>query len=188
MLVARKRKIEDKIRNKYIRKFANLKNFDFIFSKGKIKNDIRQEIGLFKELLFNYYYKFPKDIIVENFNTNALNSVLKEFVTPETEIANKTTSIEAKQIKLMLKPLDLVKIDSKVDKYVAKLTIPETNMSSKEVMSIIENIDISLEDKIGKLKKSPYGLDENIIKLYLYITNKLGRIVFSNFSDRKSVV
>ena len=186
MLVARKRKIEDKIRNKYIRKFANLKNFDFIFSKGKIKNDIRQEIGLFKELLFNYYYKFPKDIIVENFNTNALNSVLKEFVTPETEIANKTTSIEAKQIKLMLKPLDLVKIDSKVDKYVAKLTIPETNMSSKEVMSIIENIDISLEDKIGKLKKSPYGLDENIIKLYLYITNKLGRIVV--VKDKKNPV
>lgn len=186
MLIARKRKLEDKIRNKYIRKFANLKNFDFVFSKGKVKNDIRQEIGLFKELLFNYYYKFPQDIIVENFNTNALNSVLKQFVNPETEIANKTTSIDAKQIKLMLKPLDLVRIDDKVDKYVAKLNIPETNASSKEIMNIIENTEISLEDKIEKLKNAPYGLDENIIKLYLYITNKLGRIVI--IKDKKNPI
>lgn len=177
LLIGRKRKLEDKIRNKYIRKFANLKNFDFIFSKGKIKNDIRQDITLFKELLYNYYYKFPQGIIVENFNTNALNAVMKQFVTSETEIVNNTSANDSKQIKTMLKPLDLVTIDERVDKYLAKLKFPETNLSSKHIMDIIEDTDIELEEKIIKLKRAPYGLDENMIKLYLYITNKLGRII-----------
>lgn len=186
LVVQRRRKLEDKIRNKYLRKFSNLRNFTFIFSKGKIRDDLRQDIALYKELLYNFYSKFPHEIKVENFNTRSpLNGLIKIFLDGNADISKKDrTSEEAKNVYATLKPLDLISVTEKVEMESVEFKVPNENNSSlsKEIMNIVESKeeDISIAEKYKILESAPYGLNIPLIDLYFFISNKLGRTYIVN--------
>ncbi|WP_320046563.1 BREX system ATP-binding domain-containing protein [uncultured Ilyobacter sp.] len=187
IVVSRRRKLEDKIRNKYLRKFCNLKNFTFIFSEGKRRIDLRQDKALYKEILYSHYKKFPHEIKVENFNSrNPLNKLIKLFLDGgSTEITKKDkTSEEAKNIYATLKPLDLVKITEHVNTEKVEFQSPrgEISILSKEIMDIVEATEnsLSLEEKYKTLTNAPYGLSTQLVDLYFFISNKLGRTYIEN--------
>ncbi len=192
IMVTRKRKIEDKIRNKYLRKFSNLKNFIFIFSEGKRRSDLRQDKALYKEILYSYFKKFPHEIKVENFNSrNPLNKLIKLFLDGgTTEITKKNkTSEEAKNIYATLKPLDLVKITENVNTERVEFHSPRDEISplSKEIMDIVETPEetMTLEEKYKTLTKAPYGLSTQLVDLYFFVSNKLGRTYIENKNSQR---
>lgn len=192
IMITRSRKIEDKIRNKYLRKFSNLKNFIFIFSDGKRRTDLRQDKALYKEILYSYYKKFPHEIKVENFNSrNPLNKLIKLFLDGgSTEITKKNkTSEEAKNIYATLKPLDLVKITEKVNTEKVEFQSPRSELSqlSKEIMDMVETPEenMSLEEKYKTLKAAPYGLNTPFIDLYFFVSNKLGKTYIENKKSQR---
>jgi hypothetical protein len=187
IIVIRRKKLEDKIRNKYLRKFSNLKNFTFIFSEGKVRNDLRQDKALYKEILYSHYNKFPSEIKVENFNQRGpLNKLIKLFLDGgRTEITKKNkTSEEAKNIYATLKPLDLVKITEHVNTEKVEFKAPsiDTSELSKEIMDIVELPEekMSLRDKYNTLTSTPYGLNTMLVDLYFFVSNKLGRTYIQN--------
>lgn len=189
----RKRKLEDKIRNKYLRKFAGLRNFTFIFGGGQIKNHLRQDIYLYKEILYSYYSKFPYEITVENFNTRApLNEIHDKFIDGGMgEITQKETSSVSKHIFNTLKPLDLISIKEKVNTYLLEFKTPNENVSyiSKEIMDIIELSEdtLDLASKHTKLNSAPYGLSLPLIGLFILVSNKMGRVSIYNKEPYKLV-
>ena len=193
LVIQRRRKLEDKIRNKYLRKFSNLRNFTFIFSKGRIKDDLRQDIALYKELLYKYYNKFPYEIKVENFNTRGpLNGLIKIFLDGNADISKKDrTSEQSKNVYATLKPLDLISITEKVDIESIEFKAPNENVSllSKEIMDIVETeeSELSIDDKYEKLISAPYGLNLPLIDLYFFISNKLGRTYIINRSSKRQL-
>lgn len=180
IIITRRRKLEDKIRNKYLRKFANLRNFTFVFGGGKIEESIRAERAFYEELIFSYYNKFPREIKVENFNTRAgLNDVIKLSIDRGVgDFSKNDTSSGVKQLKMLLKPLDLVKFTETVQGYKFQLKVPsdEATENSKEIMDIILDENISMADKYRILQKAPYGLSDKLVDLYLYVANKTGKI------------
>ncbi|GCD11658.1 DUF6079 family protein [Clostridium tagluense] len=182
IFIKRKRKLEDKLRNKYLRKFANLRNFTFIFGGGEIKNDIRQDICLYREILYKYYSKFPYEIAVENFNSRApLNEIHDKFINGGMgEIVKKETSSVSKHVFNTLKPLDLVSIKGKVNSYSLEFKMPDKSISSisKQIMDIIELPEdkMDLASKHYKLTSSPYGLSLPLIGLFFLVSSKMGRI------------
>ena len=181
----RKRQVEDKLRNKYIRKFTNLKNFTFIFPKNEIIENIRQEIELFREIYTKYYYKFPQGIKIENFRVQEFNEILKYYIDSAQCTLPKKSTTTAKFLKIvnsMLIPLDLISYDEKANGTAYKLKCPEekNNKYSREIMEIIENEQFSLEEKIRVLLKAPFGLIDNVLKVYLFVLNKCGRIIITN--------
>ena len=193
IVVTRRRKIEDKIRNKYLRKFSNLKNFIFIFSDGKRRNDLRQDKALYKEILYSHYRSFPHEIKVENFNSrNPLNKLIKLFLDGgRTEITKKNkTSEEAKNIYATLKPLDLVKITENVNTEKVEFQSPrgEVSQISKEIMDIVESPEeaMSLEEKYKTLTRAPYGLSVQLVDLYFFVSNKLGRTYIESKKNTKT--
>lgn len=196
----RRRKLEDKLRNKYLRKFANLRNFTFVFGGGQIKNNIKQDICLYKEILYNYYSKFPYEISVENFNTRApLNEIHDKFIDGGMgEITKKETSSVSKHIFYTLKPLDLVSIKEKVNSYALEFKMPDESVSStsKHIMDIIElpEAQMDLASKHSKLTSWPYGLSDPLVGLFILVSSKMGRIsIYSKDTsklisvDRKSL-
>lgn len=191
IIIKRRRKLEDKIRNKYIRQFSSLRNFTFVFGGGKIDNGLRQERKLYEEILYNYYSKFPTEIKVENFNTRAaLNEIIKISLDRGIgEIGKKDTSVGAKQLKLTLEPLDLITFTATTAGFKFELKLPEEENSkiSKEIMDIIlkeENID----KKYEILTKAPYGLNRPLVDLYIYVASKTGRIVIYLENDNKKAI
>lgn len=191
LVVQRRRKLEDKIRNKYLRKFSNLRNFTFVFSNGKIKDDLRQDIALYKELLYTHYSRFPHEIRVENFNMRTpLNKLVKLFLDGNAEVAKKNrTSEEAKNIYATLKPLDLIEITEKVNTESIEFKAPSEAISSlsKEIMDIVETKEdeLSIGEKYIKLGSAPYGLNLPLIDLYFFISSKLGRTYIINKSNKR---
>lgn len=188
IIVTRRRKLEDKIRNKYLRKFANLKNFTFIFGGGIIETTIRTEKSFYEKLIFGYYTKFPREIKVENFNTRAgLNDVIKLSIDRGVgEFSKSDTSSGVKQLKMLLKPLDLIKFTETVGGFKFQLQVPgiEASENSKEIMSVVLDENITLEEKYSRLQKVPYGLCDRLVDLYLYVANKTGKISVLNEKDR----
>ncbi|MGL6066600.1 MAG: BREX system ATP-binding domain-containing protein [Cetobacterium sp.] len=179
IIVTRRRKLEDKIRNKYLRKFSNLRNFTFVFGGGKVDKTIRSERVFFEELLFNYYTKFPREIKVENFNTRAgINDVVKLCLDRGVgEFSKNDTSSGVKQLKMLLAPLDLIKFVDTVQGVKFQLKMPGENatQNSKEIMEIILD-ETSLKDKYKKLESAPYGLSDKLVDLYIFVANKTGKI------------
>lgn len=179
ILIKRRRKLEDKIRNKYLRKFNNLKNFTFVFGGGEIDSNLRSEMKFFEKLLFTYYNKFPREMTVENFNTRSgINGIIE--ISPDRgtgKFSKNNNSIGVKQLKTLLKPLDLVEFDEVVGAFEFKFKLPEENVSknSKEIMDIILG-DESLAKKYEILQSAPYGLSDKLVDLYLYVANKIGKI------------
>lgn len=188
IIVTRRRKLEDKIRNKYLRKFANLKNFTFVFGGGTIETTIRTERLFYEKLLFGYYTNFPREIKVENFNTRAgLNDVIKLSIDRGVgEFSKSDTSSGVKQLKMLLKPLDLIKFTETVSGFKFQLQVPgiEASENSKEIMAVILDENITLEEKYNRLQKAPYGLCDRLVDLYLYVANKTGKISILNEKDR----
>lgn len=186
IIVTRRRKLEDKIRNKYLRKFANLRNFTFIFGSGRVDSTIRTERVFYEKLLFNYYTKFPREIKVENFNTRTgLNDIIKLSIDRGVgDFSKNDTSSGVKQLKMLLKPLDLVKFIETVSGFKFQLQVPgqDASENSKEIMEIMLDERLSLEDKYIKLQNAPYGLCDRLVDLYLYVANKTGKI--SILTDR----
>lgn len=189
----RKRKLEDKLRNKYLRKFASLRNFTFIFGGGQIKNDIRQDMSLYKEILYKYYSKFPYEITVENFKDRAaLTVIIDKFIDGGMgEIGKNDTSNVFKQIFNTLKPLDLVSIREKVNNYSLEFKMPSDTVSSisKQIMEIIElpEDQMELAKKHTKLTSAPYGLSLSLVGLYILVSSKMGRISINNKDTLKLV-
>ncbi|MGL5051255.1 MAG: hypothetical protein ACRC6E_11630, partial [Fusobacteriaceae bacterium] len=179
IIVTRRRKLEDKIRNKYLRKFSNLRNFTFVFGGGKVDKTIRSERIFFEKLLFDYYTKFPREIKVENFNTRAgINDVVKLCLDRGVgEFSKSDTSAGVKQLKMLLAPLDLIKFSETVQGFKFQLKMPGENAteSSKEIMNIILD-ETTLEEKYKKLESAPYGLSDKIVDLYVFVANKTGKI------------
>lgn len=188
MIIKKRKRIEDKIRNKYIRKFSNLKNFTFIFGGGKIKDDIKQDIKLYEEILYSYYNKFPKEIKLENFDKRGpLNKLIRLLLDGSAELKNNDTSEEGKCIKTLLMPLDLITPKEKPNttEYSFKNPTFEKSSISREIMDIVENIDTTFSEKYKKLEKAPYGLNIQMIDLYLFVTNKLGRTYIENINTKR---
>lgn len=187
IIVTRRRKLEDKIRNKYLRKFSNLRNFTFIFGGGKVDSSIRSERKLFEELLFNYYTKYPREIKVENFNTRAgLNDVVKLCLDRGVgEFSKNDTSSAGKQLKMLLKPLDLIKFTETVQGFKFQLKIPGemASQNSKEIMDVILD-ETSLKEKYEKLQGAPYGLSDKLVDLYIFVANKTGKISILTNNDK----
>jgi len=190
----RKRKLEDKLRNKYLRKFAGLRNFTFVFGGGQIKDNIRQDIYLYKEILYKYYSKFPYEITVENFkDRTALNVIHDKFIDGGMGEINKNdyNANVYKQIFNTLKPLDLVSIKEKVNSHSVEFKMPNETVSSisKEIMDIIELPDDKMELAIKhtKLVSEPYGLSLPLIGLFILVSSKMGRISFYNKDQSKLV-
>ncbi|SHI04415.1 hypothetical protein [Clostridium grantii] len=182
----RKRKLEDKLRNKYLRKFSSLRNYTFVFGGGQIKNNLRNDMGLYKEILYKHYSKFPYEITVENFKDRGpLNGICDKFIDGGMgEISKKDTSIVFKQIFNTLKPLDLVSIKEKVSTYALEFKLPDEDVSSisKEIMEIVELPEekMDLNSKYVKLSSSPYGLCVPLIGLFILVSTKMGRINIHN--------
>lgn len=190
----RKRKLEDKLRNKYLRKFAGLRNFTFIFGGGQIKSDIRQDMFLYKEILYKYYSKFPHEITVENFKNRApLNEILEKFIDGGMgEISKNDHKANVfKQIFNTLKPLDLVLIKEKVNTFAVEFKMPDETVSSlsKQIMDIIElpEDQMDLAIKHTKLTSAPYGLSLPLIGLFILVSSKMGRISINNKDTNKLV-
>ncbi|MGL5988628.1 hypothetical protein [Cetobacterium sp.] len=179
IIVTRRRKLEDKIRNKYLRKFCNLRNFTFVFGGGKVDKTIRSERVFFEKLLFDYYTKFPREIKVENFNTRAgINDVVKLCLDRGVgEFSKSDTSAGVKQLKMLLAPLDLIKFSETVQGFKFQLKMPGENATenSKEIMDIILD-KTTLERKYKKLESAPYGLSDKLVDLYIFVANKTGKI------------
>ncbi|MGL5638780.1 MAG: hypothetical protein ACRCW7_05495 [Cetobacterium sp.] len=182
IIVTRRRKLEDKIRNKYLRKFSNLRNFTFVFGGGSVDRTIRSERAFFEELLFKYYTKFPREIKVENFNTRAgINDVVKLCLDRGVgEFSKNDTSAAVKQLKMLLAPLDLIKFTETVQGVKFQLKMPGENatLNSKEIMDVILDTT-SLEQKYKKLMSAPYGLSDKLVDLYIFVANKTGKISIS---------
>lgn len=180
VIITRRRKLEDKIRNKYLRKFSNLRNFTFVFGGGKVENSIRAERVFYEELIFGYYNKFPREIKVENFNTRAgLNEIINLSIERGVgEFSKNATSSGVKQLKMLLKPLDLIKFTETVQGYKFQLKVPgeEASVSSREIMDIILNENMPLKNKYQILQDAPYGLSDKLVDLYLYVASKTGKI------------
>lgn len=192
VLNKRQRQVEDKLRNKYIRKFTNLKNFTFIFPKNEIIENIRQEVELFKEIYSKYYYKFPQGIKLENFTSQGFSDFVKCYMNniQYTFQNNSTTQLLLlKILKAMIMPLDLISADEKVSETIYKLKCPEekNNKYSREIMEIIENEQFSFEEKVDVLSKAPFGLNDNMIRLYLFVLNKCGRIIIVENINNKAI-
>lgn len=191
MLVKRRRKLEDKLRNKYLRKFANLRNFNFIFSNGRVKNDLRQDMALFKEIFYNYYTKFPHEITVENFNNRGpVGDVEKIFINNGIgEISKSDTSAGSKQVYNTLIPLDLVSKKEKAGKFEFSFKLPteEKSLLSKEIMDIILTPDnnLSLVEKIKKLTGAPYGLNVPLVMLYILVATKIKILTIVQKENKK---
>lgn len=188
IIIKKRKRIEDKIRNKYLRKFSNLKNFTFIFGGGKVKDDIKQDMKLYEEILYSYYNKFPKEIKLENFNTRApLNTLIRSLMDGSAELGNNDTSEAGKCIRTLLIPLDLVMSKEKLSsiEYSFKNPILENSSISREIMDIVENIDTTFKEKYNTLEKAPYGLNTQMIDLYLFVTNKLGRTYIENINNKR---
>lgn len=200
IMVTRRRKIEDKIRNKYLRKFSNLKNFIFIFSDGKRRSDLRQDKALYKEILYSYYKKFPHEIKVENFRDRAaLNQLIDKFLnggiaeisksSKSSEKVLSKTSVATKNIYATLKPLDLIKIIENVNTERVEFQAPRDEMSqlSKEIMDIVETSEknMTLGEKYKKLTRAPYGLNTPLVDLYFFVSNKLGRTYIESKKSQK---
>jgi len=188
IIVKKRKRIEDKIRNKYLRKFSNLKNFTFIFGGGKVKEDIKQDIKLYEEILYSYYSKFPKEIKLENFDKRGpLNKLIRILLDGNAELKNNDTSEEGKCIKTLLTPLDLIMPKEKPNttEYSFKNPSLEKSSISREIMDIVENTDTTFSEKYEKLEKSPYGLNTQMIDLYLFVSNKLGRTYIENINTKR---
>lgn len=189
IIITRRRKLEDKIRNKYLRKFANLRNFTFIFGGGRVDNTIRSEHAFYTDLLFNYYNKFPREIKVENFNTRGgLNDIIKLSLDRGLgEFSRNDTSSGVKQLRMLLEPLGLITFTETVSGYKFQLKVPgeEAPESSKEIMNIILKENLSFKEKYRILKDAPYGLSDKLIDLYIYIANKVGKFAIICVSGNK---
>lgn len=183
IIIKRRRKLEDKIRNKFLRKFSNLKNFTFIFGEGNVETTLRSERKFFEQLLFNFYTKFPREIKVENFNTRAgINDITKMCIDRGVgEFAKNDTSSAVKQLKMLLKPLDLIEFTETVSGFKYQLKMPGEGASeiSKEIMNIILDEKIELWEKYNLLQEAPYGLSEKLVDVYLFVASKTGKIVIS---------
>lgn len=193
IIITRRRKLEDKIRNKYLRKFSNLRNFTFVFGGGKVENSIRAEKAFYEELIFSYYNKFPREIKVENFNTRAgLNDIIKLSLERGVgDFSKNDTSSGVKQLKMLLKPLDLIKFTETVQGYKFQLKVPgeDASVSSREIMDIILNEEISIVDKYRILQNAPYGLSDKLVDLYLYVASKTGKIsIMLTSGDREKFI
>lgn len=188
IIIKKRKRVEDKIRNKYLRKFSNLKNFTFIFGGGKVKDDIKQDIKLYEEILYSYYYKFPKEIKLENFNTRApLNSLIRLLLDGSAELGKNDTSEAGKCIRTLMIPLDLIMSKEKpsTTEYSFKNPTFEKSNISREVMDIVENINTTFQEKYEKLEKAPYGFNTQMIDLYMLVTNKLGRTYIENINTKR---
>ena len=189
IIITRRRKLEDKIRNKYLRKFANLRNFTFIFGGGRVDNTIRTEQAFYTDLLFNYYNKFPREIKVENFNTrDGLNKIIKLSLDRGLgEFSKNDTSSGVKQLRMLLEPLGLITFTETVPGYKFQLKVPgeEAPESSKEIMDIILKENLSFKEKYRILKDAPYGLSDKLVDLYIYIANKVGKFNITYISGDK---
>ncbi|SDC27700.1 MULTISPECIES: hypothetical protein [unclassified Candidatus Frackibacter] len=189
LLGQRKRKLEGKIRNRFLRKFGKVNNFTFIFGQGIVRDDIRQDKELFKELLYQYYDKFPLEIEVENFDSrSASNSVIKRMIaTGEDLISKSSSSVFQKQIFNTMKPLDLITIEEQPDNYKVKMKIPREEVSQKsyQIWQIITDDNMSIEEKFETLESAPYGLNEALIELYIAVALGLGKF---RLKDRKGKV
>ncbi|MGX6591721.1 hypothetical protein [Cetobacterium ceti] len=192
IFIKRKRKIEDKIRNKYLRKYANFRNFIFIFGENKVKDNFRLEIDLYRELLFNYYEKYPYEIRVENFSTRgSLNKLVKLFINGgKGTIENKSKSEEIKLVSTLLKPLDLIeeKIKYAETDFEFKMPTEDISLKSCEIMNIILDKNISMDEKYTKLTMAPYGLNSNLISLYIFIANKIGKITIKLEKNTRKII
>jgi hypothetical protein len=179
LLGQRKRKLKGKMRNRFLRKFGRVDNFIFIFGQGIVRDDIRQDIELFEELLYRYYDKFPLEIEVENFDSrSASNSVIKRMIaTGEDMVSKSSSSVFQKQIFNTMKPLDLVTTEEQPDNYKVKMKIPKEEVSQKsyQVWQIIINNNMSIQDKFETLESAPYGLNEALIELYIAVALGLGK-------------
>lgn len=191
ILFRRKRKLEDKIRNKYLRRFANLRNYSFIFGGGEIKDNLKQEIMLYKELLYNYYEKFPYEIKVENFNNRGpLNKLVEKFIENGIgKLARDDNAEQVKQIYATLLPLDLGFQKENHGPKIIELKSPEEKNSKKsyEIMKHIETEHESLKETFNILKRAPYGLNDPLILLYFYVANKIGRITVIEKEKKKYI-
>lgn len=190
IVIKKRKRIEDKIRNKYLRKFSNLKNFTFVFGGGKEKDDIKQDMKLYEEILYSYYNKFPKEIKLENFNTRApLNGLIRLLLDGSTVLGKNDNSEAGKCIRTLLMPLDLLipKEKPSAIEYSFKNPTLEKSSISREIMDIIENTDTTFQEKYERLEKSPYGLNTPMVDLYIFISNKLGRTYIENINTKKTL-
>ncbi|MBP6281405.1 MAG: hypothetical protein KA384_05060 [Leptotrichiaceae bacterium] len=192
ILIKRRRKLEDKIRNKYLRKFANLRNFTFVFSNGRVKDDIRQDLVLYKEIFYNYFTKFPHEITVENFNDRApITAIDKIFINGGIgEIAKNDTSVGSKQVYNTLMPLGLISSKEKAGKFEFSFKMPTEAESqlSKEIMDLIQapEVEWTLEKKIKKLISAPYGLNKPLIMLYILVATRIGTLTVLEKIEKKN--
>ncbi|TDX53236.1 DUF6079 family protein [Orenia marismortui] len=196
LLAQRKRKIESKIRNRFLRRFARVNNFVFVFNQGIVKEKIRNDKELFQELLYRYYEKFPLEITVENFDSrSSSNPVIDNMIENGQDlVSKKSNSIYQKQIFNTLKPLDLVKIEEQPENYKVTLKVPseENSKRSYDIWDIIADESLSIKDKFTTLKSAPYGLNDPLMEMYIGIAialdkfrlkDKSGKVIVSPNKD-----
>ncbi|MGM0471825.1 MAG: DUF6079 family protein [Bacillota bacterium] len=188
LLLQRKRKVEAKIRNGYLRKFGRVDNFEFIFGGGIVRENLRNDKELFKKLLYDYYYKFPLEINVENFNSrSASNKVIKRMIASgEAKVSKSSNSVFRKQIFNTMQPLDLVKIEELPENHEVKLKKPERKNSERsyEIWEIITDTQMSINDKFETLENPPYGLNEQLVELYIAVVLGLGKFRLKSSSGK----
>ncbi|MGM0409960.1 MAG: DUF6079 family protein [Bacillota bacterium] len=179
LLAKRKRSIEGRVKNRQLRNFGKINNFEFVFNNEIVEKEYKRDIDLFKGLLHRYYYKFPFEIETENVNTRtASNPVIDHLIIPGERIISKdSSSVFQKQVFYTMEPLDLITKEEQPDNYKVKIKAPRNENSEKsyQIWDIITAEDLSLADKFNKLMSSPYGLNEPLIEIYIALAIGLGK-------------
>lgn len=162
-----------------VKKFANISNFKFVFSKGEVK-EFRAKEDLFEFILKRYYYKFPQ-IDTENISgRTTTNKLIDYFVVPkEKPIPVKVTKEEDRQIKETMKSLDLAEISPRAggeEKAVLKMPEKRNNEISWEIFNLIISAEPSVKEKINILGAEPYGIPDYLAELYISCAVSLGKV------------
>lgn len=174
-LVKEKNKYES-ILAKKIDEYTKIKNFLFVFNSGNLEFDSYDD--LFAYMLKKYYYKFPDINSPIRSERRVSNQIIKTFIVPGEKVITKSSNAEEDRlIKDMMKTLDLAEIrDMPEGNVKAELKIPikGKNEISAEIFDIVCNSE--KKEIFDILEKSPYGMPEFLIELYIACAACLGKI------------
>lgn len=179
LFMNRKRKLENNVKQTQLRNFGKINNFIFIYGGSKVVENYESNSEFFRDLLYNYYHRFPYEIKTENVNDRSSSNKLIErlIITGDEIISKDSNSVFQKHVFNTLEPLDLIKKENQPNNYKIKIKAPEkeNNEKSYEIWTIINSDKINLNEKFNRLTSAPYGLNEPIIEIYIALSIGLGK-------------